>query len=82
MGTISSNDEFTNAIESTAKLSRVLDSMGFSGLWNTGTQGAAAGIKAECFELTEKLIEASRKTQRYPFPDLIAIALTQANFDV
>ncbi|KAM3467994.1 hypothetical protein MY5147_008382 [Beauveria neobassiana] len=57
--TLTSEREYANATGSMESLEEALDEMGFSGLWKASFQDMAEENRAYCFELTEKLIEAS-----------------------
>ncbi|KAK5988736.1 Pentafunctional AROM polypeptide [Cladobotryum mycophilum] len=57
--TITSDAEYSSAMSSTKPLTEALNSMGFSGLWRSSYHGLMEDVKRECFDLTEKLIEAS-----------------------
>lgn len=55
--TLTSNPKFSTALESTAVLDRVLDEMGFRGLWRSCSFNLSQEQDKQCFGLTEKLIE-------------------------
>ncbi|EGX89201.1 Ras GTPase activator [Cordyceps militaris CM01] len=55
--TLTSEREYASATGSMESLEEALEEMGFRGLWKLSFQGMAEENRAECFELTEKLIE-------------------------
>ncbi|KAM3500327.1 hypothetical protein MY10362_006497 [Beauveria mimosiformis] len=55
--TLTSEREYANATGSMESLDEALDEMGFRGLWKASFQDMAEENRADCFELTEKLIE-------------------------
>lgn len=57
--TLTSEREYANATGSMESLEEALEEMGFRGLWKASFQEMTEENRAECFELTEKLIEVS-----------------------
>lgn len=56
--TITSNPQFSAAMENADVLDRLLNSIGFGGLWKNSTyQGHHHEVARECTALTDKLIE-------------------------
>ncbi|KAJ6787469.1 hypothetical protein PWT90_02693 [Aphanocladium album] len=55
--TLTSEREYASATGSMESLEEALDEMGFRGLWKASFQEMPEENRAECFELTEKLIE-------------------------
>ncbi|OAA58846.1 Ras GTPase activator [Cordyceps fumosorosea ARSEF 2679] len=55
--TLTSEREYASATGSMESLEEALEEMGFRGLWKASFQGVAEENRADCFELTEKLIE-------------------------
>lgn len=55
--TITSNPQFSTAIENADLLDRVLGSIGFEGLWKNSTYQGHHEVAKECTALTDKLIE-------------------------
>ncbi|CAD6449201.1 375e5968-07eb-4595-a6f9-690f2b9d45d8 [Sclerotinia trifoliorum] len=55
--TITSNPQFSAAMENTDALDRVLSSIGFEGLWKNSTYQGHHEVARECTALTDKLIE-------------------------
>ncbi|OAA76331.1 Ras GTPase activator [Akanthomyces lecanii RCEF 1005] len=55
--TLTSEREYANATGSMESLDEALEEMGFRGLWKASFQEMTEENRAECFELTEKLIE-------------------------
>lgn len=55
--TLSSEEKYSQAMESMHSLTTQLNEMGFSGLWRSSKHTSIEDVKGECFELTEKLIE-------------------------
>ncbi|KAA8565894.1 hypothetical protein EYC84_009705 [Monilinia fructicola] len=55
--TITSNPQFSAAMENTDVLDRVLSSIGFGGLWKNSTYQGHHEVARECTALTDKLIE-------------------------
>lgn len=57
--TLTSDASYAKAMDSIRPLTEALNAMGFGGLWRSSTQGLMDGVKSECFDLTEKLIEVT-----------------------
>ncbi|RAL67213.1 hypothetical protein DID88_007988 [Monilinia fructigena] len=55
--TITSNPRFSAAMENTDVLDRVLNSIGFGGLWKNSTYQGHHEVARECTALTDRLIE-------------------------
>lgn len=55
--TLTSERDYASATGSMESLAEALEEMGFRGLWKGSFQEMADENRAECFELTEKLIE-------------------------
>ncbi|ODA79734.1 hypothetical protein RJ55_05328 [Drechmeria coniospora] len=55
--TLTSDGNYSSAMGSTKAFVNVLDGLGFRGLWRDSSAASTEGVKQECFEMTEKLIE-------------------------
>ncbi|KAB5585388.1 hypothetical protein GE09DRAFT_24575 [Coniochaeta sp. 2T2.1] len=55
--TLTSNNKFAGALESTSRLDAILEDMGFEGLWRSCSLNLSHEQDKQCFELTGKLIE-------------------------
>lgn len=62
--TLTSEREYASATGSMESLEEALEEMGFRGLWKASFQEMTEENRAECFGLTEKLIEVSTAVPR------------------